>query len=318
MRCSLIFWGCVFAWSFAHAQPAKWPDRPVRVIVPFAAGGAGDVIARMVAPKLADEFAQTFIVDNRVGAGGSLGAELLARANPDGYTIMVGASSYASNAAFYKLSWDPINGVAAVSQLTRGPFVLAVHPAVPAANLKEFIDVLRAKPGALTFGSSGAGGVPHLAAELFMQLSKTRMVHAPYKGDGPAIIDLLGGHIQVYWGGPIVLAQHISSGKLRALAVSGEQRLRVLPDLPAIGEMVPGYAALTWHGVWAPHGTPREIIARLNQSVGRLLKTPDVQTRLAANGLDPSHNTPDEFNRFVAQEIVKYRKVVKDGNLRVE
>jgi tripartite-type tricarboxylate transporter receptor subunit TctC len=310
---------------FAQAQTAqraerydKWPDKPVRVIVPFAPGGAGDIIARIVTPRLAEAFGQTFIVDNRAGAGGSIGAELMVRANPDGHTLMVGASSYSANAAFYKLSWDAINGVSPVTLITRGPFVLVVNPSVKAANLKEFVELLRAKPGALTFGSSGTGTVPHLAGELLMQLSKTRLVHAPYKGDGPAIVDLLGGHIQVYFGGPIVVAQHISTGKLRALAVSTDQRVRILPDLPTINEVVPGYAVATWHGLWAPLGTPKEIVTRLNQAVGRILKTPEVQERLSANGLESGHDTPEAFNRFVAQEIVKYTKVVKDGNIRPE
>jgi tripartite-type tricarboxylate transporter receptor subunit TctC len=308
--------------QFAHAQNTqrsdKWPDKPVRVIVPFAPGGAGDIIARLVTPRLAETFGQTFIVDNRAGAGGSIGAELMVRANPDGYTLMVGASSYSANAAFYKLSWDAINGVAPVTLITRGPFVLVINPSVKAANLKEFIELLRTKPGALTFGSSGTGTVPHLAGELLMQLSKTRMVHAPYKGDGPAIVDLLGGHIQVYFGGPIVVTQHINAGKLRALAVSTEQRVRILPDLPTVNEVVPGYAVATWHGLWAPLGTPKEIVSRLNQAVGRILKTPDMQERLSANGLESGHGTPEEFNRFISQEIVKYTKVVKDGNIRSE
>ena len=312
----------VAAAQFAQAQSTqrsdKWPDKPVRVIVPFAPGGAGDIIARIVSTRLAEAFGQTFIVDNRAGAGGSIGAELMVRSNPDGYTLMVGASSYSANAAFYKLSWDAINGISPVTLITRGPFVLVVNPSTKAANLKEFIELLRAKPGALTFGSSGTGTVPHLAGELLMQLSKTRMVHAPYKGDGPAIVDLLGGHIQVYFGGPIVVGQHINTGKLRALAVSTEQRVRILPDLPTVNEALPGYAVATWHGLWAPQGTPKEIVARLNQAVGRILKTPEVQERLSANGLESGHGTPQEFNRFIAQEIVKYTQVVKDGNIRSE
>ena len=167
----------------AQAQPNAWPTKSVRVIMPFAPGGAGDVLARMIGPKLAEEYGQTFVVDNRSGAGGSLGGELMVRSAPDGYTIMVGASSYSANAAYYKLSWDPINGVQPVTQLTKGPFVLAAHPGVQANNIKEFVELARAKPGTITFGSSGSGGVPHLAGELFMQMSKTRLIHAPYKGE---------------------------------------------------------------------------------------------------------------------------------------
>jgi len=302
----------------AHAQPAKWPDKSVRAIVPFAPGGATDVVARVVAPKLSEEFGQQFIIDNRAGAGGSIGVDLMVRANPDGYTILIGASSYTSNAALYKLSYDPITGVSPVTLITRGPFVLTVHPTVKAANLKEFIELARAKPGSLSFASSGTGGVPHLATELFRQMTKTNLIHVPYKGDAPAITDLLGGQIQFFMGGPLVLQQHINAGKLRGLAVSTEKRSPILPDLPAISEALPGYSAMTWFGLWAPLGTPKEIVSRLNQSIGRILKLPDVQERLRANGMEAGHNTPEEFNRFIAQEIAKYTRVVKDGNIRVE
>lgn len=300
----------------ASAQSMKWPERPVRVIVPFAPGGASDVVARIISTKLSEMFGQNFIVDNRAGAGGSIGAELVVRANPDGYTIMSGASSYASNAAFYKLSWDPIKGITPVTLISRGPFVLTVHPSVKAANLRTFIDLLHAAPGTLTFGSSGTGGVPHLAGELTMQMSKARMVHAPYKGDGPAIVDLLGGHIQVYFGGLLVMAQHFNAGKLRALAVTTEQRSPALPDLPAISEALPGYASTTWQALWAPPGTPQAIVMRLNQAVGNILKMPDVQERLTATGMQSGHDTPEAFSRFVAAEIAKYTRVVKDGNIR--
>ncbi len=305
----------------AFAQPApssKWPDKPVRAIVPFAPGGASDVVARIMSPKLAEEFGQSFVVDNRAGAGGSIGVEMVVRANPDGYTILIGASSYTSNAALYKLSYDPLTGISPISLITRGPFVLTVHPTVRANSLREFIELARAKPNSLSFGSSGTGGVPHLATELLRQMSKTQMTHVPYKGDAPAIVDLLGGQIQFFMGGPLVLQQHITAGKLRGLAVSTEKRSPIFPDLPAINEQLPGYTAMTWFGMWAPLGTPKEIVTRLNQSIGRILKLPDVQDRLRANGMEGGHNTPDEFNRFIAQEIAKYTKVVKDGGIRVE
>lgn len=300
------------------AQSAPWPDKPIRTIVPFAPGGGTDVVARIVAPKLSEEFGQQFVIDNRAGAGGAIGTDIAVRANPDGYTILIGASSYASNAALYKLPYDPIKGFSPVTLITRGPFVFAVHPSVKAANLKEFIELVRAKPNSLTFGSSGTGSVPHLATELFRQMAKLDMIHAPYKGDAPAIIDLLGGHIQIYFGGPLVLASHINAGKLRGLGVTTEQRSAALPDLPAIGELVPGYSATTWFGMWVPLGVPKEIVARLNQSIGRILKLPDVQERLRVNGMDAGHNSPEEFNRFITLEIAKYTRVVQAGNIKVE
>jgi tripartite-type tricarboxylate transporter receptor subunit TctC len=302
----------------AHAQTGKWPDRPVRVIVPFAPGGATDVVARIVAPRLSEEFGQQFIVDNRAGAGGTIGTEIVVRANPDGYTITVGASSYASSAALYKLPYDPITGISPVTLITTGPFVVAVHPSVKAGNLKELIALARAKPGGLSFGSSGTGGVPHLATEHFRQMTNTNMVHVPYKGDAPAIIDLLGGQIQIYFGGPLVLSPHINAGKLRGLAVTSEQRSPVMPDLPAVAEFVPGYTAVTWFGMWAPPGTPKAIVSQLNQAVARILKRPDVQERLRNDGMDAAHDTPDEFSRFVARDIAKWTRVVKAGNIKVD
>jgi tripartite-type tricarboxylate transporter receptor subunit TctC len=302
----------------AQAQTGKWPDKSVRVVVPFAPGGATDVVARMLAPRLSEEFGQPFVVDNRAGAGGSIGVEIVVRANPDGYTILVGASSYASNAALYKLPYDPIEGITPVTLITRGPFIVAVHPSVKAHSMKEFLALARAKPGSLTFGSSGTGGVPHLATEHFRQMTNTNMIHVPYKGDAPAIVDLLGGQIQFFFGGPLVLSPHINAGKLRGLAVTSERRSPVMPELPAVNELVPGYTAFTWFGMWTPAGMPREIVLRLNQSVARILKLPGVQERLRNDGMEAAHNTPEEFSRFIAADIAKWTKVVKAGNIKVD
>lgn len=300
------------------AQPAKWPDKPVRAIVPFAPGGGTDVVARFIAPKLAEEFGQQFIIDNRPGAGGSIGVEMVVRANPDGYTILIGASSYTSNAALYKLAYDPIKGFAPVSLITRGPFVVTVHPSLKVSALKELLDLARAKPNTITFGTSGPGSVPHLAIEGFQQMAKIKMTHAPYKGDGPAIVDLLGGHIQFYFGGPLVISGHLASGKLRGLAVTTEKRSTLFPDLPAVSETLPGYSALTWFGLWVPLGTPQDIITRLNQALGRALKQPDIQERLRANGMESGHGTPAAFSQFIAEEIARYSRIVKAGNIRLE
>ena len=302
----------------AHAQSGRWPERPVRAVVPFAPGGATDVVARLVTPKLTEEFGQQFVVDNRAGAGGSIGVELVVRANPDGHTILIGASSYASNVPLYKLTYDPITGISPVTLITKGPFIIAVHPSVKAASLKDFIALVRAKPKSLTFGSSGTGSVPHLATEHFFQMANASMVHVPYKGDAPAIIGLLGGQIQIYFGGPLVLSPHINAGKLRGLAVTSEHRAPVMPDLPAVNEFIPGYTAFTWFGMWAPPGTPRRIVSQLNDAVARILKKPDVLDRLRNDGMEAAHNTPDEFSRFIAADIAKWTKVVKAGNIRID
>ena len=304
--------------SAAQGQTDKWPERPVRIVVPFAPGGATDVVARLIAPRLAEEFNQQFVVDNRAGAGGSIGVEIVVRAQPDGHTILIGASSYASNAALYKLSFDPLTGISPVTLITRGVFIFSVHPSVKATNLKELIALARAKPDSITYGSSGTGGVPHLATELFKQMTGVSMVHVPFKGDGPALVALLGGQIQLYGGGPIVLQPHIASGKIRALAITSAQRSPALPDLPAVSETVPGYEAITWFGVWAPRGTPKTIVSRLNQAVARALKNTQIQERLRENGMEAAHTTPEEFSRFIATEIAKWTKVVKTGNIKVE
>ena len=316
-KCILLSLALAAALPAANAQTG-WPDKPVRMVVPFPPGGNTDIVARMLSPRLSEEYGQQFIVDNRGGAGGTLGAEIVARAIPDGYTIIVVASTYASSAALYKLPYDPVKGIAPVTVITAGPLVLAVNLSVKATNLKEFIELARAKPGALNFGSSGTGGVPHLATELFRQMTKTEMVHVPYKGDTPALADLLGGHIQFFISSPLVMTPQIKAGKVRGLAVTTEQRSPAMPDLPAIGELIPGYSVASWFGMWAPAGTPGEIVSRLNQSIARILKQPDVQARLRADGVEPAHCTPEEFRRFIAEEIAKWSKVVKAGNIKVD
>ena len=318
MRRALLLLALAATLPAAQAQTGKWPDKPVRMIVPFPAGGSTDIVARILAARLAEEFGQQFVVDNRGGAGGAIGAEIAARANPDGYTIIVLASSYATAAALYKLPYDPVKGIAPISMINTGPLILSVHASMKAANLKEFIEILRAKPGALNFGSPGTGSAPHLAAALFQQMSGTNMTHIPYKGDAPAIADLLAGQIHaMLLSGPALIPQ-IKAGRLRALAVTTEQRWPALPDLPAISELVPGYSHNAWNGMWAPAGTPREIILRLNQALARILKLPDMQERLRADSREPVHTTPEEYGRVIARDIAKWSKVVKAGNIKVD
>lgn len=301
-----------------HAQTGKWPEKSVRMIVPFAPGGGTDIIARMIAPRLSQEFGQHFVVDNRGGAGGTIGAGIVVRADPDGYTISLVASSYATAPTLYKLPYDPIKSISPISMTNSGPFILAVHPSVKATNLKEFIALARAKPGTLNYGSSGTGGTMHLAGELFGQMAKTDIVHVPYKGTGPAVVDLIGGRIQfIFANGPSVLP-HIKAGKLRAIAVTTERRAQVMPDLPAVNELVPGFLAITWHGMLAPAGTPKAIVAQLNQALARILKQPDVQEVLQRQGLESAHSTPEEFARVIAGDIARWSKVVKAGNIKLE
>lgn len=301
----------------AQAQPASWPTKPVRVIVPFPPGGTTDVVARTFAPKLAEEYGQQFVVDNRAGAGGAIGAEIGARANPDGHTVVIVTSSYAANAVLYKPAYDAVKGIAPVGMISILPFILAVHPLVKAANLREFIELARAQPGALNFGSPGTGSTPHLAGELFQQLTKTRVTHIAYKGDGPALVDLVGGQIQMVIATELVLGAQIKAGKVKPLAVTTAKRPPTLPDLPTLGEHVSGYVVDGWAGMWAPAGTPRDVVSRLNQSALRILKSPDVLERLRAGGAEPAPSTPDEFARVIARDIDTWSRVVKTGNIKV-
>ena len=302
----------------AAQELAPYPVKPVRVIVPFAPGGSTDIIARVLTARLSQEFGQQFIIDNRAGAGGSIGTDIVVRANPDGYTVIIVAASYATNAALYKLSYDPVRDITPIGLLHKGPFVLAVNNSVAATNVKEFIELARAKPRALTYGSSGIGGATHLATELFLQMTKTEMVHVPYKGDAPAVADLLGGQIQLIFSSVPALIQHLKSGRVRGIAVTTEQRFPELPDLPAIAETVPGYEHTSWNGMWGPAGMPRAIVMRLNQALARILKQPETLERLRADGREPAHSTPEEFARVIGRDISKWTTVVKVGNIKVQ
>jgi tripartite-type tricarboxylate transporter receptor subunit TctC len=272
----------------------------------------------MLAARFTAEFGQQFVIDNRPGASGMIGAEIVARASPDGHTVAVVPATFAINAVLYKLPYDPVTGIAPISRIIAGPLVLTVQPSVRAVTLKEFVELARAKPGALTFGSSGAGSNLHLAGELFKQMAKVQMVHVPYKGEGPALVDLLGGQIQLMFPGAGTVLPHIKAGKLRALAVTSEQRSPALPDLPAINEMFSGYAAGFWNGMWAPAGTPRDVVLKLNQAIARFLKQPDAQEWLRSEGGEPAHSTPEEFARVIASEIATWSKVVKAGNIKID
>ena len=301
----------------AHAQTAGWPARPVRIIVPFTPGGTTDRIARLYAAHLSKALGQQFIVDNRAGASGTIGSELIARAQPDGHTLGIVPSSFAINAVLYKLPYHPVTGIAPVGMIVNGSLILTVHPSVPAAGLKEFVALARAKPDYLRYGSTGAGTNLHLAGALFEQMGKLRMVHVPYKGQGPAVLDLVAGEIHLMFSGAGTMMPHIKAGKLRGLAQTMEKRSTLLPDLPAVAEMFPGYSADFWTAVLAPRGTPREIVARLNQEIGRFLG-PDMRARLSSDGIQPAHTTPEELGRIIEREIATWGKVVKAANIKID
>ena len=302
----------------AFAQ-SPWPNRAVRVVVPFPPGGNTDVVARLLAPRLAEEYGQPFVVDNRGGAGGTVGAEAVARAAPDGHTLIVIASTYASSAALYNLPYDPVSGIAPVGIITVGPLVLAAHPGVKANNLKEFVELLRAKPGAMSFGSSGTGSVPHLAAELFRQMTRTEAVHVPYKGGGPAVTDLMGGHVQLFFSSIATTMPYLKGGKVKGIAVTSAKRSRSAPEFPTIAESgIPGYELYEWNALFAPAGTPAEIIARLNADFGKVLAAADVQEKLFEFGAEPTSSTAEQLQSHVVREMAKWDKVVKAMGIKAQ
>jgi tripartite-type tricarboxylate transporter receptor subunit TctC len=296
----------------------KYPARAVRLVVPFAPGGGADISARAIAGKLSERLGQQFVVENRGGAGGNLGTELVAKSAPDGYTLILVSSSYGANPSLYKLSYDPINGFEPITLVSQQPFVVVVHPSVPAKSLKELIALAKAKPGTLNYASSGAGGIVHLGTELFKSMAGVDIVHIPYKGGNTSHNDLIAGFIQVYFGTVLSTLPVVKNGRVRALAVTTAARNPALPDVPAISEIVPGYAFSGWYAVLAPARTPREITALLNREIVTLLQAPELKERLAAEGSTVVASTPDQLTAHLKQEITKWERVVKQANIRLD
>ena len=310
----------------AHALPVianaqTYPSKPIRIVIPFPASGGTDVIARTVQPKMTEALGQTLILDNRSGANGNVGTEIVARSAPDGYTLLLnGSGTLAINPGLYaKLPYDSIKDFAPVSIMVLQPSVLVVHPSLPARNVKELIVLAKSKPGQLNFASSGSGSISHLAAEVFSMMGGIQMVHVPYKGAGPAMVDLVAGQVQVNFGGSPSVMPHVKSGRLRALGVTTAKRVTATPELPTIAEAgLPGYEATGWYGLLAPAGTPDAIISRLNQVMIATLQNADIRDKLVGLGLEVSTSTPQQFTDFMKSEIAKYTKVIKAANVKVD
>jgi tripartite-type tricarboxylate transporter receptor subunit TctC len=302
----------------AFSQP--YPSKPVRFIVTFAAGGGTDLIARTVAPKLSEGLGQPVVVENRAGANGAIGADAVAKSAADGYTLCVcAAGTMAIGPHLTKQPFDTFKDFAPVSQLANSPFMVTLNPAVKAGSLRELINLAKAQPGKINFGSSGIGGAPHLSTELFKSMAGVDMVHVAYKGLGPAVTDLLGGQIQLMFTDVNLAAPHVKSGKLKAIAVSGRTRSPVFPDLPTVAEAgLPGYAAGTWYGVLAPAGTPGPVLARLSAEIRKALAVPEVKSALIAQGVEPAGSTPEQFGDFIREEHGKWGKVIHAANIKAE
>jgi tripartite-type tricarboxylate transporter receptor subunit TctC len=304
--------------SFAVGQE-QYPSRPVRVVVAFAPGGGTDIVARALSARLSARFGQQFVVDNRPGGGGVTGIELVARAQPDGHTLLIVSSSFAANAALRKTSYDPIHGFEPVSLLSRQALVLLVHPTVPVNNVKELIALAKAKPGALSYGSSGNGGIQHLATEMFKSMANIDIVHVPYKGTAPAMTDLMAGQIQMSMLSIVATLSQVRSGKLRGLAVSSSSRSDAAPEIPTIAESgVPGYSFYGWYCMLAPAKTPGRIVSVLNPAVVSAMQSPELRDRLAADGSTVVGSSAEELGAHIRAEIAKLSKLVTDAKIRVE
>jgi len=301
--------------SFSQTYPAK----PVRIVAPFAPGGGTDFIARLVAQKLTDRLGQQVIVENKPGAGGNLGAEFAVKSAPDGYTLLLIAGSYTVNPSIYKLSFDPVNDISPIVQLSQGPFVVAVHPSVPAKTLRELIDYARKEPDKLSYASAGSGSITHLASELFLDMAKIKMVHVPYKGTGPALNDTIAGNTQLIFGSVATSLQFIKSGRLRGLAVTTPQRIAAAPELPTVTEAgVPGYQVVLWHGLVGPKGLSAGVVERLNRAANDALKSKDVEDLLATDGVAPAGGSPEQFRALIKADIARWSGVVKQANIKAD
>lgn len=302
----------------SYAQ--NFPTRPLRIVVPYAAGGSTDVLARLVGQKLTAVLGQPVVIDNRTGAGTIIATEIVARAAPDGYTLLMATPPLTIAAALYeKLPFDTARDFAAVTNIAATSNVLVVHPAVPAQSVKELVALAKANPGKFAFGSSGVGGASHLAVELFRSMAGIELVHVPYKGGSLAVTDLLGGRLTLMFANLTTVQGHIKTGRVRALAIGTAQRSLVVPDLPTVAAAgVPGYEANNWNGVVAPAGTPRAVIERLRREIKAAVDAPEMRERLLQNAFEPIADTPAEFARYLATERVKWGKVVREAQVKPE
>jgi tripartite-type tricarboxylate transporter receptor subunit TctC len=301
------------AWAQAY------PTRPVRMVAPFAAGGPADILARLIGQWLSERLGQPFVIENRPGAGGNIGTEAVVKSPPDGYTLLLAGTPNTTNATLYdKLNFNFIRDIAPVAAISRNTLVMVVHPSVPAKTVPEFTTYAKANPGKISMASGGVGSTPHVAGELFKMMTGVNLVHVPYRGAGPAITDLIAGQVQVYFAQMMASIEYIRAGKLRPLAVTTATRSEALPDLPTVGEFVPGYEAVVWQGIGAPKNTPPEIIDRLNSEINAGLADPKIKARLAELGGTTFVGSPADFSKLIADETEKWGKVIRAANIKPE
>jgi tripartite-type tricarboxylate transporter receptor subunit TctC len=314
-----FLFGSLLAACALLAQAQPYPSKPIRFVVPFAPGGGSDFIARFMAQKMSPGLGQQVIVENKPGAGGMLGIEQGVKSPADGYTLTLIASSYTVNPSIYKFSFDPVNDITPIIQLSQGPLLVVVRTSLPVKSTKDLIALAKQKPGQVNFASSGQGSVIHMATELFDSMAGIKMNHIPYKGTGPALTDTIAGQTDVFFSSTATALPHVKSGKLRAVAVTGPKRIPALPDVPTVAESgVPGYDVILWHGLIGPKGLPRPIVERINAEATKALKQKDTGEQLQNDGVDPAGGTPAQFGAQIKKEIGIWRKVATDAGVKQE
>ena len=311
--------GAVGVMAGAHAIAASYPDKPLRIVVPFTPGGSNDLVGRVLAQKFHEAWAQPVIIDNRPGGGSTIGVELVTRAAPDGYTLLTTSGGVAIMGSLYTLSFNPLKDLAPVILLAQMPYLLAVHPGVPAKSARDIVSLAKAQPGKLIFSSSGAGTSAHLAMEMFRHMTQIDLLHVPYKGGNPAVTAVMGGEVQGTFNVITGILPYARSGKLRALAVSSAKRADVAPEIPTVAESgVPGYEVIAWYNVFAPPRTPRPIIDKLNGEINRLLQTADVRERFQALGVAPLGGTPEALGKYLEFEVTRWAKLIKETGVKLK
>ena len=302
-------------WFPGHSLAQPYPSKPVRLVIPFPAGGSNDIVGRLVASKLSEQFERQVVVDNRVGADGIIGSELVARAKPDGHTLLMISASFPMNAAVHKLPYDPLRSFSWVAMVGDAQTILVAYPGMPVSSVKDILSFARSNPGKMMYGSSGVGGFNHFAGELFRSLAGVNMVHVPYKGGGTAMIGTISGEVQLLFASSVLALPQVRSSKIKTIGTGGAKRSALLPDVPTIAESVPGYDANNYWGVLAPSGTPAAIVNHINASINTILAMPDMQKRFAAEGAEIRTMSPAEFGKLIATDITKWTRVAKDARI---
>lgn len=304
----------------APVAAQTYPTKSVRWVIPYPTGGTSDFLARLIGQKLTDAWGQAVVIDNRTGANGNIGTEVAAKAAPDGYTMLLVASTFTMNPAVYpKLPFDSEKDFAAVTTLLWQPYLLAAHPSLAVTSVRQLVDLARAKPGEINYGSGGSGNATHIAAELFATMAKVKLTHVPYRGVGPAILALLAGEVKLMWASSVPMQPHLKSGRIRVLGVTGRERIAAMPDIPTVSEAgVPGYVEGNWQMVLVPAQTPKPIIAKLSQEIARIVKTPDITAQILLTGSDVIASTPAESAALMRTDLKKYGELIKALDIRVD